>query len=113
MHPGIIIAPLIGLAIGAIVGSIITVLIKKRTASSNLKKSVIILSIVSWVAYIGGILYWRFSVDPYLDGTEGSGVGFGAVFTYFGVLVFTLFFTGLAISTIWIQHIRTKINPAK
>ena len=113
MHPGITIAPLIGLAIGAIVGSIITVLIKNLTASSNLKKTVIILTIVSWLAYIGGILYWRLSVEPSLDGTEGAGVGFGAIFIYLGVLVFTLFFTGLAISTIWIQKIRSSMKPIK
>lgn len=111
MQLGIIIAPLIGLAVGAVVGSIITVLIESSRASNCLKKTMVTLAIISWLAYLCGILYWRFSVVPTLDGTEGSGVGFGAVFIYTGVLIFTLFFTGFATSTIFIQRLRSKLKP--
>ena len=35
-------------------------------------------------------------IEPRLDGTEGSGVGFGAVMTYLGGAIVALFFTGIA-----------------
>lgn len=35
-------------------------------------------------------------IEPRLDGTEGSGVGFGVVMTYLGGAIVAFFFTGIA-----------------
>lgn len=110
MHPGIAIGPILGLILGFGVGAILIAFITRPTASRALRWLVSILAVGGWLAYICGVLNWHYNVEPFLDGTEGSGVGFGDVFVHGVVLIPALFLTGLATSTFWFQTRRSKIH---
>lgn len=103
MHPGIAIGPLIGLILGFGVGAALSALIKSTTTSRIIRWLAVIICLGGWLAYTGGVLNWRNNVEPFLDGTEGSGVGFGSVFVHLIVLVFALFLTGITVAILWFQ----------
>jgi hypothetical protein len=65
-----------------------------------------IIAVGGWLAYVSGVLNWRYHVEPFLDGTEGSGVGFGDVFVHQVALIPALFLTGLAASVFRFQKER-------
>ena len=56
-----------------------------------------VLTILAWITFIGGLIYWHTSVEPRLDGSEGAGVGFGWVLIHVWGAALALMFTGVAI----------------
>jgi hypothetical protein len=46
------------------------------------------------ISYLASIAWWNLAVEPRLDGSEGSGVGYGLVFVYIFLAV-PFFITGL------------------
>ena len=114
MHPAIATGPLLGLAVGVGLGAALAVLIKRPVPNKIIRWFAIVCCSGSWMAYIGGVLNWRYNVEPHLDGTEGTGVGFGAIFVHLVLLIVALFLTGLTVSILGIQsrrsHVQSKPN---
>ena len=110
MHPGITIGPIVGLILGFGVGAVLSTSITRSIGSRVVRWLASILSVGSWLAYVGGVLNWRYNVEPFLDGTEGSGVGFGDIFVHLVALIPALFLTGLAAAVFWFQTRRSSIQ---
>ncbi len=92
---------LISIALGIALGIAILHFIKSPTRIlKSITVSKILLALV-WIGYLIGIIYWSVSVEPRLDGTEGTGVGFGAAFIYVINLIVALFITGLTLTIIF------------
>jgi hypothetical protein len=110
MHPAIAIWPIVALFLGFGFGAALSTFISRPKACRVIRWVAIILCVGSWLAYISGVLNWRYNVEPFQDGTEGVGVGFGAIFVHVVVLLPTLFLTGLSIAILWIQTRRCSIQ---
>ena len=50
---------------------------------------------LAWMTYCGGLIYWHVSVEPRLDGSVGSGVGFGWVLIHVWGAALALLFSGI------------------
>ena len=57
----------------------------------------VMLAVLAWITFIGGMIYWHVSVEPRLGGSEGAGVGFGWVLVHVWGAALALMFTGVAI----------------
>ncbi len=110
MHPAIVIWPIVALLLGFGFGAALSKFISRPKACHVISWVAIILCVGSWLAYIYGVLNWRYNVEPFLDGTEGVGVGFGAAFVHLVALLPTLFLTGLSIAIFLIQLRRRCIQ---
>jgi len=108
MHPGIATGPILGLILGFGLGAVLSSLVTRPTPSRVVWWLGVTLCLGSWLAYCVGVLNWRYNVEPFLDGTEGSGVGFGDIFVRLFAIIPALFLTGFCASTLWIQTKRTK-----
>lgn len=78
-------------------GLLINYGIKKPRLRTLFYKSVKALWIVSGLVWLTSIIYFQTWVEPTLNGTEGTGVGFGQALSYIGLGVVFLFFSGLTI----------------
>jgi hypothetical protein len=98
MHSGILVGPIVSFLIGGFIAWIIYLFVRKRSLKVRRKVSWIVwfISCCAWLFYGSVVCYWNFIIEPRLDGTEGSGVGFGAVMIYLGGAIVALFFTGIA-----------------
>ena len=63
-----------------------------------------------WIVYAALLAYWYLSVVPGLDGTEGSGVGFGAVYVHVGGVMPALFFTGFMVALLVIDSASKNVH---
>lgn len=74
-----------------------------------------VLAGLAWVTFSGGLIYWHAFVEPRLDGSEGSGVGFGWVLIHVWgaalALLFTGFLLGLRFSAVQHRNKNQKIKP--
>ena len=111
MHPGLTLGPIVGLLVGFGVGAALSTFITRPTPSRVIRWVGIILCVASWLAYVGGVLYWRYNVEPFRTGSEGSGVGFGDIFIHFMAIIPALFLTGLAAAVFLIQP-RCSVFPS-
>jgi hypothetical protein len=98
MHSGILVGPIVSFLIGGFIGWIIYLFGRKKPLNVRRKVSCIVwlISCCAWLFYGSVVCYWNFMIEPRLDGTEGSGVGFGVVMTYLGGAIVAFFFTGIA-----------------
>jgi hypothetical protein len=85
------IAAFVGGSVGVLSGYCLR---SPRAASVSLVVAAV-LAALAWVTYGGGLIYWHASVEPRLDGSEGSGVGFGWVLIHVWGAAFALLFTGV------------------
>lgn len=110
MHPGNTTGPIVGLILGLGAGAVLSAFITRPIASRVLRWLASILTVGGWLAYVGGVLNWHYNVEPFLDGTEGSGVGFGDIFVHLVALIPALFLTGLTAAVFWSQTRRSSIQ---
>ena len=110
MNPANAIWPIVALFLGVAFGAALSTFISRPMACRVIRWAAIILCVGCWIAYISGVLYWRYNVEPFIDGTEGVGIGFGDVYVHLFALLPTLFLTGLSIAVLWIKKrfFRTK-----
>lgn len=98
MHPGILVGPAMSFLIGGFISWMIYLFTKKKAPKRRQKVSWIVwtLCLCAWLFYASGLFYWYQIVELGLDGTEGSGVGFGFFLIHIGGAIQALFFTGIA-----------------
>jgi hypothetical protein len=69
------------------------------------------LAALAWATFVGGLIYWHGFVEPRLDGTEGSGAGFGWVFIHVWGAALALLFTGTLLGVRFSPGRHKKKNP--
>lgn len=69
-------------------------IVARRTSNQWSKKTLAILAYIfgfgGWVWWTISLIYWHTSVEPTLDGSEGSGAGFGFVLAHFALPILAL-----------------------
>ena len=106
MHPGLLVFPVLGLLLGIASGVLLGRWLTHTLIHEVASQLTLALCIAGWLGYVFGVLYWRFEVEPGLDGTEGAGAGYGAALIYVWGVFTALFLTGLAVGIRWGQRRR-------
>ena len=97
MNPLLLMPALIAALIGACSGWLAGYGIRSRRLLRVSQIISVVLAVLAWFTFMGGLIYWHFFVEPRLDGTEGAGVGFGWVLVHAWGAALAIIFTGIAV----------------
>jgi hypothetical protein len=97
MNPLLLMPAFIAALIGTCSGWVTGYCIRSRRVVGGSRIFSVVLAVLAWFTFIGGLIYWHASVEPRLDGSEGAGVGFGWVLVHVWGAALALMFTGIAI----------------